>query len=139
MAAACLAAGLAASLLHGRDPAHGRTVLFTTLVLTHLVYAFIARRPAITASRHPTARSGWLGGPWLTAAVAGGLLLQLIVVTWAPAQATFRTVSLTATDWALVVSGATVGLLAVAVHRWISGASEGLRANAQDDEGTGGP
>lgn len=125
MATACLATGLMASTLNGDDPDHIRTVLLTTLVLIHLLYAFVARQPAKASLHDPMAKAGWLGTRWLVAAVAGGLGLQFLIVTWSPAQAVFGTTTLSGADWVLVMAGAAAGLVVTVIHRRVGGGSEG--------------
>jgi hypothetical protein len=95
------------------------------MVFIHLLYAFVARQPAKAFLHDPVAKAGWLGTRWLVAAVAGGLLLQLLIVTWAPAQTVFGTVSLSRADWVLVVAGAAAGLVVTVIHRRVGGGSEG--------------
>jgi P-type Ca2+ transporter type 2C len=123
MATACLAAGLAAASL--RDDAEVvRTVLLTTLVLGHLLYAFVARQPAHATLRDRLAPAGWLGTPWLVAAVTGGLLLHLVILVWEPAQQVFGTVTPDRTEWLLIVAGALVGMLLTILHRRLTGGTE---------------
>jgi P-type Ca2+ transporter type 2C len=129
MAAACLAAAAAASPYHP-DPDHTRTVLLTTLVVTHLLYAFVARQPAAASLRDRLATTGWLGTPWLMAAVAGGLGLHLTIVLWPPAQTVFRTTTPTGRDWMVIGLGAVAALVATAVHRRIAGGSAGRARKA---------
>ena len=82
---------------------HARSVMFTVLVAVHLLYVFVAR--------WPTRRLN----PWLLAAVAAGLLLQVTVIASPVAQEVFDTVRLDARDWGLVVVGSLLplGLMAL--------------------------
>jgi P-type Ca2+ transporter type 2C len=139
MAAACLATAGIDVLHRGHEPDHTRTVLLTTLVVTHLLYAFIARQPAAASLRDPLAPAGWFGTPWLVAAVSSGLGLQLLIIQWSPAQAVFRTTSLAAADWLLIVGGAFIGLLATAAHRRVAGGTADRGAAEPDRTPLRGP
>jgi Ca2+-transporting ATPase len=125
MAAAVLATGWAAAALLDAPRDQTRTVLLTTLVVTHLVYAFLARQPAQASLRDRLAAAGWLGSGWLVAAVGGGLGLHLLIVVWPPAQLVFQTTALDAVAWLLVLGGAAVALLATTLHRRLAGGSAG--------------
>ncbi len=88
--------------------AHARAEMFTVLVVAHLLYALVARRPT----------SGVLSNPWLIVAVAGGIGLQLLVVAWPAAHGLFATAHLTPREWLLVgVGGALPVLLMAAAGR----------------------
>ncbi len=128
MAAACLGAGLVLIALRDPEPDHTRTVLLTTLVVTHLLYAFVARQPAAASPHAHLAPAGRFGSPWLVSTVLAGLALHLVILTWSPAQLVFRTTSLDGPDWLLVVAGAVVGLVATLVHRRITGGTGHLGA-----------
>jgi Ca2+-transporting ATPase len=78
--------------------AHARTVMFTTLMTAHLLYAFVARLPA-----RPTRRA-WAANRWLLGAVLLSLGLQLLVVAVGPMRALFGTFPLSAPEWALVLA-----------------------------------
>jgi P-type Ca2+ transporter type 2C len=89
---------------------HARALMFTVLVVAHLLYAFAARLPT----------RGWLTNPWLLGAVGSGILLQLAIVAWPPAHDVFGTASLSPRDWVLAV---VAGLLPTAImlnvgRRW---------------------
>jgi VIT1/CCC1 family predicted Fe2+/Mn2+ transporter len=58
------------------------------------------------------------GNRWLLAGVAGGALLQVLVVTWAPARSLFDAAWLSAREWALVAVVAVVPALIIA---WVIG------------------
>jgi P-type Ca2+ transporter type 2C len=125
MAGACLAVAVISVSVRGYDPDHARTVLLTTLVLTHLLYALIARQPASASIRDPLAPGGWFGTPWLLAAIAGGFALQVLILVWQPAQTVFRTTTPTPGDWLLIIGGALTALVATAVHRRLGGGTAG--------------
>ena len=73
---------------------HARTVMFTVLVVAHLLYAFAVRRGAATFSNR-----------WLLAAVGMGIALQLLVLTVPAAHSLFGTAPLSLREWALVAAG----------------------------------
>jgi hypothetical protein len=72
---------------------HARALMFTVLVAGHLLYAFVARLPSRGLNRA------------LLLGVAGGLLLQLLVVVWPAARPVFGTAYLAPREWALVAAG----------------------------------
>jgi Ca2+-transporting ATPase len=76
-----------------------RAVMFTVLVVAHLLYAFATRLPSRRLNR------------WLIVAVVGGLALQALVVLWPAAHPLFGTASLSPREWLLVIVGGTVPLL----------------------------
>jgi P-type Ca2+ transporter type 2C len=135
MAAAVLVTGVTAATVLDAEPDEVRTVLLTTLVVAHLLYAFLARQPAGASMRDRIAPGGWFGSRWLIAAVVGGLALHLLIVAWPPAQAVFRTTMLDAAAWALVLGGAAVALLATALHRRLLGGSAGSDRRRRPDPG----
>jgi Ca2+-transporting ATPase len=76
---------------------HARAVMFTVLVLAHLLYAFVVHG-------HDLRRPLWrlLSNGWLLFAVAAGISLQLLIVAWPAAHELFGTAPLTAREWVLV-------------------------------------
>jgi P-type Ca2+ transporter type 2C len=124
LGASSLAAGAYALLVLDREPGEARTVLLTALVVSQLLYAFLARQPATASWRDPVAVAGWVGTPALLGGVAGGLVLHLVIVWWGPAQRVFRTTALGVTDLTVVLAAAVVGLLAAALHRRAVGGSQ---------------
>jgi Ca2+-transporting ATPase len=87
--------------------AHARALMFTVLVTAHLLYAFAARQPS----------RGILANRWLLAAVAGGVLLQLIVVAWPAAHQVFGTAHFTLREWLLVLAGGSLPVLLMSLRR----------------------
>jgi Ca2+-transporting ATPase len=81
--------------------AHARAVMFTVLVVAHLLYAFAVRRPRAPA------------GKWLPASVGLGIALQLGIVVWSPAHALFATAALSLREWVLVLIGGTLPVGAI--------------------------
>lgn len=74
-----------------------RTIAFTTLVTSQLLFAFSCR------SEHRTAiEAGILGNRYLVGAVIISFAMQLAVIYWPPVTAVFRTVPLSWYDWVLV-------------------------------------
>ncbi len=103
--AALIAAASVASLAVDRFAwdaswTRARAVMFTVLVVAHLLYAFAARMPTLAFNA------------WVAGAVAGGLALQVLAVLWPPAHPLFDTVRLHPREWLLV---AVAGILPVAV------------------------
>ncbi len=80
-----------------------RTMMFTVLVVAHLLYAYAVRKPG-------TGRN-----LWLLAAIAGGIALQVLVVAWPAAHAVFGTVSLGARDWVAATGMGALPVLAIAL------------------------
>ncbi|MGH2659549.1 MAG: cation transporting ATPase C-terminal domain-containing protein, partial [Actinomycetota bacterium] len=93
--------------------AHARAVMFTVLVVAHLLYALAVRRP----TAQPPSLRRLVSNRWLLGGVALGLALQIVAVLWSPARSVLGTAPLSAREWALVaVAGITpVGLMLV---RW---------------------
>jgi hypothetical protein len=83
--------------------------MFCTLVVTHLLYAFVVRGGAGGRER-PTLRD--LGtNPALLVGIGTGLLLQVAIVALPAAREVFDTTSLPASGWALVAASAALSLL----------------------------
>jgi Ca2+-transporting ATPase len=70
-----------------------RAVMFSVLVVAHLLYALVVRRPGTPTNR------------WLLAAIGVGIALQVGIVAWPAAQAIFDTTSLGVREWLLVAAG----------------------------------
>jgi P-type Ca2+ transporter type 2C len=117
MAAACLATLPVTLWLWGHEPARARSVLLASLVTAHLLYAFVARQPTRGGWRDPLAPAGWLGTPWLGAAVAGGLLMHGVATAWPPAQTLLGVTSLDATDLLLTAAAATCAVIGTVLVR----------------------
>ncbi|MEX0868355.1 MAG: cation-translocating P-type ATPase, partial [Nitriliruptoraceae bacterium] len=121
LATACLGSGLVLALTQDPTPERLRTLLMTTLVAVHLAYAFVARQPEAASWRDRFAPAGIVGTPWLSLAVLGGFLLQVMIVSWPPAMSVFHTATPPASDWLLIIGGAAVGLVGAIVHRRLGG------------------
>ncbi|MBI4260059.1 MAG: cation-transporting P-type ATPase [Actinobacteria bacterium] len=102
IAGASLGALVVARFAWNEPWTHARGVMFTVLVVAHLLYAFAARLPS----------RAFLENRALLAAVGMGVLLQLVAVSWGPAQALLGTAPLSPREWALVAVG---GVAPVAV------------------------
>jgi Ca2+-transporting ATPase len=91
--------------LAGGGAAKAVTLAFTTFVLFQFFNIFNARAEHGSAFNRQFSRNGRL---W--AALAAVVLLQVIAVHWAPAQAIFDTIDLTLAEWALaaLVSSSTL-------------------------------
>ncbi len=106
---ATMAAGTLGVYLHGLetgDQAYASTLAFTTFVLFQFFNVMNARFDASTAFNRQLFKNSKL---WL--ALAAVLVLQVVVVNWAPAQAVFDTVALNAGDWLLATGMAASVLL----------------------------
>ncbi|WP_369601834.1 HAD-IC family P-type ATPase [Hahella sp. SMD15-11] len=78
--------------------AYALTLAFTTFVLFQFFNVFNARAETGSALNRHFFRNRWL---WLS--LVAVLILQALVVHWAPAQAIFRTTDLAPADWGLAV------------------------------------
>ncbi|HEX9713555.1 MAG TPA: cation-translocating P-type ATPase [Actinomycetota bacterium] len=93
----------------GASWTHARTVMFTVLVVAHLLLAFQARWPHWRDHRPREARDGPLiaGGlrasRWLLGAVGMGVVLQAVILGWEPARALFDLTMLGMRDALLVL------------------------------------
>lgn len=81
------------------SPEHALTLTFTTFVLFQVFNIFNAR-----ADRGSTFNATFFRNRVLWLAAASVVGLQLLVVYWAPAQAIFSTVPLTAADWSIATA-----------------------------------
>ncbi len=107
MGAAALSSLAVARFVWGEPWGHARAVMFTVLVTTHLLYAFVARLPTRRPNR------------WLLWAVAGGLVLQAAVLILPVARSVFHTAPLSGREWLLVAAAATIPILAMlSIERW---------------------
>ena len=98
IAAAALGSLAFARAVFHQPWSHARASMFSVLMTAHLLYAFVVRRPG-----GPRLRSN----PWLIAAVAGGIVAQIVVVSLPFLERVFGTASLSLREWALVlVAGA---------------------------------
>jgi Ca2+-transporting ATPase len=101
MSAACLATLMVARYVLDEPWDHARGLMFSTLVCTHLCYAFVVR-----ASHTPMPINARLIG-----ALAIGLGLQACIVLWPPAHRVFATARVTPAQALLVVAMGTLPLV----------------------------
>jgi Ca2+-transporting ATPase len=110
IAGATLGSLLVSRFVWGEPWSHARALMFTVLVVAHLIYAFAARLPT----------RGLFTNAWLVCAVLAGIVLQVSIVVWSAAQRVFGTVPLSVHEWALAaVAGVvpTAVMLATASRR----------------------
>ncbi|MDX5410369.1 MAG: HAD-IC family P-type ATPase [Thauera sp.] len=98
--------GVYAWAMAAGDTARAMTLAFTTFVLFQFFNIFNARTEHGSAFNRQFFSNGKL---WL--ALLGVVLLQIVVVHWAPAQAVFDTVDLGANDWLVATAVASTTLL----------------------------
>lgn len=82
-----------------------RVVMFSALVVAHLLYAFVAGRWGPRDARATGAN------PWLVAAVGLGIVLQILVVSVPAAHGIFGTTALSAREWLLVAVAGTLPVI----------------------------
>ena len=81
----------------GEPPIQRRTVVFLTLSLSQLLFAFSCRSPA-----RPVSGRDLVSNPWLVAAVSLSVLLQILVVTLPGVRVVFSAALLGGGDWVAV-------------------------------------
>lgn len=113
IAAASVGSLAIARFAWGEPWAHAQALMFTVLVVAHLLYAF-----AVRVSRRRPSPGHLQVNRWLLVAVGGGLLLQLLVVAWPGAHDLFGTAHLAPREWAVVVVG---GVLPAALMTVLEG------------------
>jgi Ca2+-transporting ATPase len=106
MAAGSMGALAVARFAFEEPWAHARAVMFSVLVMAHLLSAFVARLPT----------RGF--NPAVLGAVLAGMVLQVTVILWEPARAVLHTAPLTAGEWLLILVAGTLPVaLAWAIER----------------------
>ncbi|OSZ75101.1 cation-translocating P-type ATPase [Hydrogenophaga sp. IBVHS1] len=99
--------------IHGEHSIEtARTAAFTVLVLAQLFNAFNSRSDTFSAFVDPFSNG------WLWAAVALGAALQWVVVHWSVLNLAFGTTPLSAGQWALCASLASVVLWVSELQKW---------------------
>ena len=91
----------------GVDAATSRTMLFTTLVLSQLLHSLSFRSEAHTIFSWRTFKN-----KWLLAAIAGSMLLQIILIYLPGTEKLFQVTPLNLADWIAVIG---VSLCSIAV------------------------
>ncbi|HXF36600.1 MAG TPA: HAD-IC family P-type ATPase, partial [Actinomycetota bacterium] len=125
MAGASLTALAVARFAWDEPWGHARAVMFTVLVVAHLLYAFAVRRPS---DARPSVRR-LVSNPSLLLGVTAGLGLQLGAILWPPAREILGTAPLTGREWALVLGAGILPFLLMLLEgrstrdRWLSVAS----------------
>lgn len=91
---------------------HARGLLFTTLAIAQLLYAFVVRGPL----RNP------LTNRWLVAGVGGGFALQLLVIGWEPLRELFGASLLSQSEWLVALAAAILPaiLMSMSERSWVS-------------------
>ncbi len=90
-----------------QDPLdYPRTFAFTVLVMLEMFNVLNSK-----SNRQSLLTTGAFNNPWLWLAIASSILIQVLVVQWAPYQL-FNTVPLTGTDWLISVLLGSSALLA---------------------------
>lgn len=96
----------------GEPWVHARGVMFSTLVVAQLLYAFMVRGEGGGRER-PTLRD-LVSNVWLELGIGAGVLLQIAIVAFPPAREVFGTAALTAREWALIAAGGVAPVIAMA-------------------------
>jgi len=94
--------------------AYGRTVAFTTLVLSQLIFAFECR-----SEGHGLFEIGLFGNWYLIGADLISLAMQLAVIYFAPLRTIFGTVALELKDWGLIVLFSSLSMLVSELVRFV--------------------
>lgn len=89
---------LAALFLSNGDLAVARTMAFCTLVFSQLFHVFDCK-----SEKYSVFQLGFFSNPYLLAAVACSVTMQLAVVYWPVFQSIFNTVPLNAFQWGLIL------------------------------------
>lgn len=105
IAGSVLAALAVARIVLGQPWDQARTLMFCTLVVAHLGYAYVVRRGS----------GGLTSNPWLLVATLGGIVLQVLLVLVPATRTLFDVTSLSATGWVTV---AVAGVLPNVVLWW---------------------
>jgi P-type Ca2+ transporter type 2C len=113
IAGACIAAYLWAAG-HGEPPAQRRTLVFLTLSLSQLLFAFACRSP-----HHPALGREFVRNPWLLVSVGLSVVLQLLVVTLPGARVVFSASPLGGGDWAAVAGLSSVPLITSELFKYL--------------------
>jgi Ca2+-transporting ATPase len=101
LAAACMGALVVARYAWDEPWAHARMTMFTTLAISQLAYSFAVH----TAWRGGGLRAtlaGTFSNRWLLLGAGGGLLLQVLALSWEPTRDLLGGASLSPREWGLV-------------------------------------
>jgi Ca2+-transporting ATPase len=101
-----------------------------TMVLTTLAFSQMAHVMAIRSERDSVFRIGLLSNRWLAAAVAGVVLLQLVIVYVPVFNRVFDTVPLSGADLVLATLLASVVFAVVEIEKWVRRRGEPISVGA---------
>ncbi|MFH0973304.1 MAG: HAD-IC family P-type ATPase [Candidatus Micrarchaeota archaeon] len=90
-----------------------RTVAFTTLVMFEMFAALGSR------SLYPFRKLNPLTNKWLTLGIASSIILQLVLIYWAPLQPIFKTVPLDAYDWLKILVVSSFGFVLMEAGKFL--------------------
>ena len=90
-----------------------RTVAFVTLGIDSLLYVFSCR-----SLKHSILKTNPFSNPYLIAAVIAGFFFQLIAVYTSFFQKIFKTVPLSLSDWALIMSVCLGVIIMIEIVKW---------------------
>jgi Ca2+-transporting ATPase len=111
VALSLLAIGAGFGLWREGDPAW-QTALFTTLVFAQLAMAL-----AVRSEEESLLKTGLLTNKPMLGALVVTILLQLVLIYWAPAQRIFHTMALTARDMGIAVGLALIVIVLVEIWK----------------------
>jgi len=114
IAGACFGAYLWGAA-HGETPAQRRTMMFLTLSLSQLLFAFACRSPHRSGLGRDVLRN-----PWLLGAVSLSVILQLLVVTLPGARVVFSASPLGGGDWAAVAGLSSVPFVTSEIYKYLA-------------------
>jgi len=114
IAGACFGAYLWGAA-HGEGPAQRRTMMFLTLSLSQLLFAFACRSPHRSGLGRDVLRN-----PWLLGAVSLSVILQLLVVTLPGARVVFSASPLGGGDWAAVAGLSSVPFVTSEIYKYLA-------------------
>ncbi|MGE5706661.1 MAG: cation-translocating P-type ATPase, partial [Nitrososphaerales archaeon] len=105
--------------LNGWDSEEGiskaRTMAFALIVFFELFFAFSCR-----SFRHNIHKLGFLSNKLLIYSLLGEISLIIVIMNYAPIQEIFELVPLAFSDWIIVISLATTGLIYSEIIKWFS-------------------
>lgn len=91
-----------------------QTVAFTTLVLFQM-FAVMSSRSLYPSLKHLNPFSNL----WLTGGVSLSLLIQAVVIYWAPLQLIFGTVAISAIDWMKIIGISSLGFIIMEISKFV--------------------
>lgn len=103
------------------DVSKAQTMAFTTLVMIQM-FAVISSRSLKFSWKELNPFSNM----WLFGAICLSILIQFIVIYWAPMQLIFGTVSLQLMDWLKIIGIAIVGFIAMELSKFLVGSNNNI-------------